>query len=63
MARKLEHVIELRKHVEQAKGILLRLQLSGAEALRRLQQRSRQTRKRLGEVAAEVIAADTFFAD
>lgn len=59
----LEQAIELRKRVEQAKGILMRrLQISEPEAMRRLQQRSRQERKPLGEVVAEVIAADTFFA-
>jgi len=39
-----------------------RLQLAESEAMHCLQQRSRQTRKPLGEVVAEVIAADTFFA-
>jgi hypothetical protein len=37
------------------------LQIAESEAMYRLQQRSRQTRKLVGEVAAEVIAADTFF--
>jgi AmiR/NasT family two-component response regulator len=59
----LEQAIELRKRVEQAKGILMRrLQISEPEAMRRLQQRSRQERKPLGGVVAEVIAADAFFA-
>jgi two-component system, response regulator PdtaR len=61
--QKLEQALELRKRVEQAKGILMkRLQVAESEAMYRLQQRSRQTRKPLGELAAEVIAADTFFA-
>jgi response regulator NasT len=61
--QELEQTLELRKHVEQAKGILMkRLQLAESEAMYRLQQRRRRTRKPLGEVAAEVIAADTFFA-
>lgn len=59
----LEQAIELRKRVEQAKGILMRrLQIPEPEAMRRLQQRSRQERKPLGEVVAEVITADAFFA-
>lgn len=61
--QELEQALELRKRVEQAKGILMkRLQIAESEAMHRLQQRSRQTRKPLGEVVAEVIAADTFFA-
>jgi two-component system, response regulator PdtaR len=59
----LEQALELRKRVEQAKGILMkRLQIAESTAMYRLRQRSRQTRKPLGEVVAEVIAADTFFA-
>jgi response regulator NasT len=58
----LELALELRKRVEQAKGILMkRLQIAESEAMSRLQRRSRQRRRPLGEVAAEVIAADTFF--
>jgi len=58
----LQKTLELRKRIEQAKGILMkRLHLSEAEAMLRLQQRSRSERKPLGEVAAEVIAADMFF--
>lgn len=61
--RALQEAIRARKQIEQAKGILMkRLQLSEPEAMRRLQQRSRSERKRLEEMAAEVIAADTFFA-
>lgn len=61
--QQLEQAIELRKRVEQAKGILMRrLHLTEPEAMRRLQQRSRQTRKPLGKVAEEVIEADVFFA-
>ena len=61
--QELEQALELRKQVEQAKGILMkRLQIAESEAMHRLQQRSRKTRKPVGEVAAEVIAADTFFA-
>jgi AmiR/NasT family two-component response regulator len=60
--QELEQALGLRKRVEQAKGILMkRLQIAESEAMYRLQQRSRQTRKLVGEVAAEVIAADTFF--
>lgn len=60
----LQKAIQARKRIEQAKGILMtRLHLSEPEAMRSLQQRSRRERKPLEELAAEVIAADTFFAD
>ncbi|MBI3988934.1 MAG: ANTAR domain-containing protein [candidate division NC10 bacterium] len=62
--RDLQEAIRARKQIEQAKGILMkRLGLSEPEAMRRIQQRSRRERKPLGELAAEVIAADTFFTD
>jgi response regulator NasT len=60
--QELEQALELRKRVEQAKGILMkRLQIAESEAMFRLQQRSRKTRTPLGAVVAEVIAADRFF--
>lgn len=61
--RALQEAMKARKRIEQAKGILMkRLQLSEQEAMRRLQQRSRRERRSLEELAAEVIAADTYFA-
>lgn len=55
----LKEALETRKLVEQAKGILMkRLQLSEAEAFRRLQQRSRSKRTSLKVVASIVLRAD-----
>jgi response regulator NasT len=62
--RDLQEDIEARKHVERAKGILMkRLHLDEGAAFTLLQRRSRNTRKPMAEVAAHLIAADTFFAD
>lgn len=55
----LKEALETRKLVEQAKGILMkRLQLSEAEAFRRLQQKSRSKRTSLKMVASMVLKAD-----
>jgi response regulator NasT len=60
----LKEVLETRKVVEQAKGILMkRLQLSEAEAFRRLQQRSRSKRMTIREVAASILGAEEAFAE
>jgi len=60
----LKEVLETRKVVEQAKGILMtRLQLSEAEAFRRLQQRSRSRRMTIREVAASILGAEEAFAE
>jgi response regulator NasT len=54
--------LEVRKTVEQAKGILMqRLHLSEAEAFRRLQRRAAAQRKPLREVAEAVQAADRLY--
>jgi len=60
----LKEALETRKVVEQAKGILMkRLQLSEAEAFRRLQQRSRSRRMTIREVAASILGAEEAFAE
>lgn len=59
----LKEALETRKVVEQAKGILMkRLQLSEAEAFRRLQQRSRSNRTSLKEVAWAILRAEELLA-
>ncbi len=58
----LTEALEVRKVVERAKGILMkRLQLSEAEAFRRLQRRAGAERRTLREVAQAVCEADRFF--
>lgn len=60
--RDLTEALEIRKVVEQAKGILMkRLQLSEAEAFRRLQRRASAERRSLREVADAVREADRFY--
>jgi response regulator NasT len=60
----LKEDIEARKHVERAKGILMkRLRLDEGDAFGLLQRRSRNTRKPMAEVASQIIAADTYFAE
>ena len=60
----LKEDIEARKHVERAKGILMkRLHLDEGGAFGLLQRRSRNTRKPMAEVASQIIAADSFFAE
>ncbi len=60
--RTLTEALEIRKLVEQAKGILMkRLRVSEAEAFRRLQRRASAQHKSLREIAEEVREADRFF--
>jgi len=60
--RDLTEALEVRKLVEQAKGILMkRLQVSEAEAFRRLQRRAAAQRRSLREVAEAVREADRFY--
>ncbi len=55
----LRDALETRKLVERAKGILMRrLDLSEEEAFRRLQRRSQNENKKLGEIAQAIITAD-----
>ncbi|MGE5140851.1 MAG: ANTAR domain-containing response regulator [Rudaea sp.] len=55
----LREALETRKLVERAKGILMRrLDLSEEEAFRRLQRRSQNENKKLGEIAQAIITAD-----
>jgi len=60
--RDLAEALEIRKLVEQAKGILMkRLQVSEAEAFRRLQRRASAQRRSLQDVAEAVREADRFY--
>jgi AmiR/NasT family two-component response regulator len=53
----LEETIETRKLIERAKGTLMRREgLTEAEAYRRLQRHSRDARRSMKEVAAEILA-------
>ena len=62
--RDLTEALEIRKVVEQAKGILMkRLQLSEGEAFRRLQRRASSQRKSIRETAEAVRDADRFYRD
>jgi two-component system, response regulator PdtaR len=55
----LEHTLETRKLVEKAKGIMMRrLNLSEAEAHKRLQQESQRRRQSLGELARKMIESE-----
>ncbi|HEY6040799.1 MAG TPA: response regulator [Anaerolineae bacterium] len=55
----LRESLETRKLVERAKGILMRrLNLTEEEAFRRLQKRSQNENKKLGEIAQAIIVAD-----
>ncbi len=55
----LRESLETRKLVERAKGILMRrLNLTEEEAFRRLQKRSQNENKKLGEIAQAIITAD-----
>ena len=57
----LKEALETRKLVEQAKGVLMkRLQLSEAEAFRRMQQKSRRKRTNLRDVASTILQAEEF---
>ncbi len=58
----LAEALEVRKVVEQAKGILMkRLQVSEAEAFRRLQRRAAIQRRPIRDVAEAVREADRFY--
>jgi response regulator NasT len=58
----LREALEARKVVEKAKGILMRrLDLSEAEAFKRLQKQSQDTNRRLQEVAEAIVMADRMF--
>jgi len=60
--RDLTEALEVRKVVEQAKGILMkRLHLSEDEAFRRLQRRAASQRRSIREVAEAVLEADRFW--
>ena len=60
--RDLTEALEIRKVVEQAKGILMqRLRISEAEAFRRLQRRASSQRKSIQEIAEAVREADRFY--
>lgn len=60
--RDLTEALEIRKVVEQAKGILMkRLQISEAEAFRRLQRRASARRTSLRDMAQAVWEADRFY--
>jgi response regulator NasT len=60
--RDLTEALELRKVVEQAKGILMqRLRISEGEAFRRLQRRASSQRQHIREIAEAVRNADRFF--
>lgn len=55
----LREALRVRKIVERAKGILMRrLQVSEAEAFRRLQKRARDQNRKLGDVAQSIVEAD-----
>ncbi|MBI3913077.1 MAG: response regulator [Chloroflexi bacterium] len=55
----LQDALETRKLVERAKGILMRrLNLTEEEAFRRMQRRSQNENKKLGEIANAIITAD-----
>lgn len=54
-----EKSLESRKYIEKAKGIIMdRFHISEAEAMKRLQKISRDTNKKMLEVANEIIAAN-----
>jgi response regulator NasT len=55
----LKEALETRKLLEKAKGVLMkRVQLSEAEAFRRMQQKSRTTRTSLKVIASTIVQAD-----
>ncbi|MFQ5886147.1 MAG: ANTAR domain-containing response regulator [Anaerolineae bacterium] len=58
----LREALETRRLVERAKGILMRrLNLGEEEAFRRLQQRSQDENRKMGEIAQAIITADEMF--
>lgn len=55
----LREALETRKHVERAKGILMRrLNLTEEEAFRRMQKQSQNENKKMSEIADAIITAD-----
>ncbi|MFC4802079.1 ANTAR domain-containing response regulator [Neobacillus sp. GCM10023253] len=57
-----KNALEARKHIEKAKGILMeRMNLKEADAMKRLQQMSRDKNKKLVVIAKELIEADALF--
>ena len=57
-----KQALKERKTIERAKGILMdRLQIKEAEAMRRIQKRSRDENKKMIVVAQEIIKADNYF--
>lgn len=62
--RDLREALEVRKVVEQAKGILMRrLQVPEAEAFRMLQRRAASQRRSIREIAESVWESDRFYRD
>ncbi|WP_147534329.1 ANTAR domain-containing response regulator [Bacillus marasmi] len=54
--------LEARKHIEKAKGILMkRMNIQEAEAMKRLQKMSRDKNKKLVVIAKELIQAESLF--
>ncbi|MEH7333563.1 response regulator [Neobacillus drentensis] len=57
-----KNALEARKHIEKAKGILMeRMNLKEADAMKRLQQMSRDKNKKLVVIAKDLIEADALF--
>ncbi len=57
-----KEALESRKTIERAKGIVMeRLQLSESEAMKFLQKKSRNSNKKIVDVANEIIEADKAF--
>lgn len=57
-----KNALAARKHIEKAKGILMeRMNLKEADAMKRLQQMSRDKNKKLVVIAKELIEADALF--
>jgi len=55
----LREALRVRKLIERAKGIIMqRLQVSEAEAFRRLQKRARDQNRKLGDIAQSIVDAD-----
>ncbi len=60
----LKEALALRQQVERAKGVLAhRLHISEAAAHERLQRFAKRDRCTIGQAAARILSADTFFAD
>lgn len=60
--KNVKQLLEARKYIEKAKGILMdRMKLSEPDAMKKLQQMSREGNKKLIIVAKELIQADSLF--